>query len=93
MLESRRGFLIGAGSMLTTAFVSDARSLTQAKNHISLTTIMPKLPAEAQAWISGLNPSFRTSVEIILNYVGEDSFIKHWRMHREDQQKFENDFG
>ena len=26
MLQSRRGFLIGAGSMLTTAFVSDARS-------------------------------------------------------------------
>ena len=26
MLQSRRGFLIGAGSLLTTAFVSDARS-------------------------------------------------------------------
>ena len=26
MLQSRRGFLIGAGAMLTTAFVKDARS-------------------------------------------------------------------
>jgi hypothetical protein len=26
MLQSRRGFLIGAGSLLTTAFVSDARA-------------------------------------------------------------------
>jgi hypothetical protein len=25
MLQSRRGFLIGAGAMLTTAFVKDAR--------------------------------------------------------------------
>jgi hypothetical protein len=26
MLQSRRGFLIGAGALLTTAFVKDARS-------------------------------------------------------------------
>lgn len=26
MLQSRRGFLIGAGSLLTTAFIKDARS-------------------------------------------------------------------
>ena len=26
MLQSRRGFLIGAGALLTTAFVNDARS-------------------------------------------------------------------
>ena len=26
MLQSRRGFLIGVGSLLTTAFVKDARS-------------------------------------------------------------------
>ena len=26
MLQSRRGFLVGAGSLLTAAFVSDARS-------------------------------------------------------------------
>jgi hypothetical protein len=26
MLQSRRGFLIGAGAVLTTAFVKDARS-------------------------------------------------------------------
>ena len=30
MLQSRRGFLIGAGSLLTTAFVKDARSFIRA---------------------------------------------------------------
>ena len=30
MLQSRRGFLIGAGALLTTAFVADARSFIRA---------------------------------------------------------------
>jgi hypothetical protein len=29
MLQSRRGFLIGAGSLLTAAFVADARSFVR----------------------------------------------------------------
>ena len=32
MLLSRRGFLIGAGAMLTTAFVKDARSFIHRNN-------------------------------------------------------------
>jgi hypothetical protein len=32
MLQSRRGFLIGAGSLLTTAFVADARSFIRRNN-------------------------------------------------------------
>ena len=32
MLQSRRGFLIGAGAVLTTAFVKDARSFIHRNN-------------------------------------------------------------
>jgi len=60
---------------------------------VSLTTILPRLPAEAQSWINGLSPEYRASTEHILNLVGEDNFVKHWRTHREDQLKLENDFG
>ena len=31
MLQSRRGFLIGAGSLLTTAFVEDARAFVRGR--------------------------------------------------------------
>jgi len=41
MLQSRRGFLIGAGSLLTMAFVSDARSFI-------LRTSQPLLPVPVQ---------------------------------------------
>jgi hypothetical protein len=64
--------------------------MTQAKNHISLTTTLPKLPTDAQAWINELDPSFRSSTERVLNVVREES--KHWQTHRPDQQKLENDF-
>jgi hypothetical protein len=60
--------------------------MTQAKNHISLTTALPKLPTDAQAWINELDPSFRSSTERVLNVVREESFIKHWQTHRADQQ-------
>ena len=66
--------------------------MTEAKDHISLTTIVPKLPAEAQSWINGLTPDFRSSTEHVLNIVGEESFIKNWEYHRDTQKKVENDF-
>src|ERR1700746_3751986 len=37
MLQSRRGFLIGAGAVLTTAFVKDARSFIHRNNQPLLT--------------------------------------------------------
>ena len=51
---------------------------------ISLTTILPRLPAEAQAWINALPPDDRQSTEYLMNLVGADNFVKHWRTHRDD---------
>jgi len=59
---------------------------------ISLTTTLSKLPAEAQLWIMCLTPAQFGEIEIILNIVGENNFIKHWRTHKEDQEKLEDDF-
>ena len=48
MLQSRRGFLIGAGAVLTTAFVKDARSFIQRTNRPLLTS--PSQVVETMYW-------------------------------------------
>ena len=48
MLQSRRGFLIGAGSLLTTAFVADARSFIHRNNQPLLTA--PRQVVETMYW-------------------------------------------
>src|SRR5262249_32710029 len=45
-----------------------------------------------QSWIKALDPQSSSTMEQILNTVGEDSFIKHWQTHQEDQQNAANDF-
>jgi hypothetical protein len=60
---------------------------------ISLTTILPRLPAGARQWINGLPPYYRRTIEDILDRVGADNFVKRWQVHRQDQQDFEHDFG
>ena len=58
----------------------------------SLTATLLKLPAEAQLWIMCLTPDQFDEIQTILNIVGEKNFIKHWRTHKEDQEKLEDDF-
>jgi hypothetical protein len=48
MLQSRRGFLIGVGAVLTTAFVKDARSFIHRNNQPLLTS--PSQVAETMYW-------------------------------------------
>ena len=48
MLQSRRGFLIGAGSLLTAAFVSDARSFIRRTNQPLLAS--PEEVAQTMYW-------------------------------------------
>ena len=51
MLQSRRGFLIGAGSLLTTAFVSDARSFIRRTSQPLLAS--PAQVAQTMYWYDG----------------------------------------
>jgi hypothetical protein len=48
MLQSRRGFLIGAGAVLTTAFVKDARSFIHRNNQPMLSS--PSQVVETMYW-------------------------------------------
>jgi len=48
MLQSRRGFLIGAGAVLTTAFVKDARSFIHRNNQPLLSS--PSQVVETMYW-------------------------------------------
>ena len=56
MLESRRGFLIGAGSLLTTAFVSDARSFIRRTSQPLLTS--PKKVAQTLYWYDSVEDGY-----------------------------------
>ena len=51
MLQSRRGFLIGAGSLLTSAFVAGARSFIRRTSRPLLAA--PTQVAQALDWYSG----------------------------------------
>ena len=57
MLQSRRGFLIGAGALLTMAFVSDARAFIRRKE----APLLAAPPRTAHTlywdWPDGLRPT------------------------------------
>ena len=57
------------------------------------TTLGPRLPAEGQAWLNGLNPFCRRAVEHDLRAYGPDLFVKYWKSLRDTLQKLERDFG
>jgi hypothetical protein len=66
--------------------------MTESKPNIALIATLLKLPAEAQLWIMCLTPDQFNEIQTVLNIVGENNFIKHWRTHKEDQEKLEDDF-
>jgi hypothetical protein len=51
------------------------------------------LSPEVQAWLDGLNPFCRRTVEHDLRAYGPDLFVKHWQALRDTLQKLERDFG
>jgi hypothetical protein len=57
---------------------------------IRILDILSTLPEEAQRWIKGMNSGERTCTEIILNNVGEQSFVKHWRHYKDDLDAVRN---
>jgi hypothetical protein len=39
-----------------------------------------------------LTPDQFDTIQTILNSIGEEDFINHWRTYKEEQEKLENDF-
>jgi hypothetical protein len=60
------------------------------KTKIKLSEIKDRLPPEAQKWVNGMNRDERAGTEDILSYVGVDSFIEHWRSHKDDLDALRN---
>jgi hypothetical protein len=58
----------------------------------SVESILPRLPPEGQAWLNGLNPFCRWTVEYDLR-AEPDAFVEHWATVRDTLQKLERDFG
>ena len=50
---------------------------------LTLTMMLPRLPAEDKSWIKGLATDEVSCLEYILNLVGPDSFVANWQEHRE----------
>jgi len=59
---------------------------------MTLETLTDELPDEARQWLFGMNDSFRRATLHLLEIVGPDAFIRHWKTHRDYQQKLEHDF-
>ena len=66
---------------------------TEMPEPTSLESILPRLPPDGQAWLSGLNRFCRRALEHDLRTVGPDLFVEHWESLRDTLQKLERDFG
>ena len=69
------------------------KTATEAPALISLESILPRLPPEGQAWLSGLNRFCRRALEHDLRAAGSDLFVEHWESLRNTLQTLESDFG
>jgi hypothetical protein len=57
---------------------------------IKLSEIVSQLPQDAQVWIKGMNREEFYCTENILNTVGQESFTKNWKVHRDDLNEVRN---
>lgn len=78
------------GPRRTTKMKTNIMGEDDREMRITLLEIMDKLPPEAQKWVNGMNRDEKFGTEIILNNVGVDSFIKHWRVHKDDLDEIRN---
>jgi hypothetical protein len=69
------------------------KNATEVPNPISLESVLARLPPEGQAWLNGLNPLCRRSVEHDLRNAGRDLFVKYWKSLRDTLEKLEREFG
>jgi hypothetical protein len=65
----------------------------KARPNIKLREIMDRLPPEAQKWVNGMNDSEKRGTEIILSYVGVESFIQNWQGHKKHLDDIRHLFG
>ena len=60
------------------------------KATLRMLDIVCKLPEDGQKWLKGMNREELRYTETILNNVGEDSFVKHWRVHKDELEYVRN---
>jgi hypothetical protein len=58
-----------------------------AVQELKLSDVQGLLPREARNWVNGMTHEEKHSTEIILNNVGIESFVRHWKEHREEVQE------
>jgi hypothetical protein len=58
----------------------------------TLDSILPRLPAEAQTWIEGLDAGTKASLETVLNYVGPEAFARYWQDYKAEIEELDHFF-
>jgi hypothetical protein len=65
----------------------------RSQNTILLAEVKEKLPLEGQQWIAKLNDGERPVIEHQLNIVGEQQFVEHWEIYKNQYDDFTREFG
>lgn len=61
------------------------------QNNIDL--LVEQLPADAKAWVKGLNVNERVEINRLLRETGVDNFSRNWRDHKAELDELKNSFG
>ncbi len=59
---------------------------------LEISEVKARLPQEGQHWIASMKRKEREGTEDILNDVGADYFVQHWRFYR-DQLEYVRSLG
>jgi hypothetical protein len=62
-------------------------------DHITLDSILPGLPVEAQSWIKDLDVGLRDGLETILDKVGPEAFAAYWQDYKAEVEFLDRFFG
>ena len=62
-------------------------------DHVTLESILPRLPVEAQSWIAELRPDIRDATETMLHIVGPEAFATYWQDYKAEVAQLDHFFG
>ena len=60
---------------------------------VTLESILPRLPVEAQSWIAELRPGIRDALETRLDLVGAEAFLRYWQDYKAEVEELDHFFG
>jgi hypothetical protein len=62
------------------------------QQRLKLKEVRSRLPPEGQKWLQGMTRGELEGTEIVLNNVGEQSFLENWQFHQQHLQELRDFF-